>query len=77
MNDTMLKFGPYNVTPGDIWTLVPVHRVGPQDNQLLNTSLSRTFIPGWLVDSVFIVVILEICPFIRYSRPDKLIIWDP
>ena len=59
MNDTMLKFGPYNVTPGDIWTLVPVQRVGPQDYQLLNTSLSRTFIPGWLVDSVFIVVILS------------------
>ena len=71
LNTTMLTFGQFKVTPGDIWTLVPPNELEPQEYHSLDTSLQRRYIPGWAVDTVTRTNILrDACLCYKYESFD-------
>ena len=51
LRDTMLVLGPYNITPRDLWTLVPPPKLSDKDRLAIEYVI-HDFTPGWLSDNV-------------------------
>ena len=51
--DTMLALGPHNITPSDMWTVVPPTKLSDKDRRAIGNT-RHDFSPGWLSDSVCI-----------------------
>lgn len=49
--DTLLVLGPHNITPGDLWTLVPPTKLSDKDRRAIGLVI-HDFTPGWLSDNV-------------------------
>lgn len=54
INDVMLKIGPFELTVGDLWTLVPPHVAEQHSSE---TSSINGFVKGWLLDKVVVTVL--------------------
>ena len=51
LGDTVLEFGPVNVSTVDLWSLVSPKDITEKELKIIEKEVT-TFKPGWLTDSV-------------------------